>query len=200
MHITEAMALELSSRIPGMMPEADLRFLFQYAQKMLTNSTWIEVGTWKGRSLAAVVLGLPARTTVLAVDTWLGTEDEIEGTPFAEAVGSDKPFEAFQKVARGLHFLRPEIRIGSLRSYSGTVARVLGRDEPHTADVIFLDGDHSYEAVIEDIRLWTPVLKLGGTLMGHDRQLPGVARALKDLEFSFHEGGECIWYVEDYNP
>ncbi len=35
-------------------------------------------------------------------------------------------------------------------------------------DFVFIDSDHSYEAVKEDINLWTPKVRKGGIVSGHD--------------------------------
>ena len=35
-------------------------------------------------------------------------------------------------------------------------------------DFVYIDANHSYDAVVEDIRLWYPKLKPGGVLAGHD--------------------------------
>lgn len=35
-------------------------------------------------------------------------------------------------------------------------------------DFVFIDADHSYEAVKEDIEAWTPKVKKGGIVAGHD--------------------------------
>lgn len=37
-----------------------------------------------------------------------------------------------------------------------------------TLDWVYLDGNHSYEAVSSDIRAWWPKVKSGGLLCGHD--------------------------------
>eukprot|EP00913_Durusdinium_trenchii_P034386 g32168.t2 len=42
------------------------------------------------------------------------------------------------------------------------------RFPPETFDVVFIDGDHSYSAVREDLRLWRPKIRPGGLLAGHD--------------------------------
>lgn len=49
-------------------------------------------------------------------------------------------------------------------------------------DFVFIDGDHSYDAVVRDIKYWAPRLKLGGLLAIHDCRMdrPGGAK--------FHEG------------
>lgn len=35
-------------------------------------------------------------------------------------------------------------------------------------DMIFIDGDHSYDAVTKDLELWVPKVKSGGVIAGHD--------------------------------
>ena len=47
-------------------------------------------------------------------------------------------------------------------------------------DFVFLDADHSYEGVSADIAAWTPKVKRGGIIAGHDfcHYFPGVIRAV----------------------
>lgn len=41
-------------------------------------------------------------------------------------------------------------------------------DAPNDLDFVYIDGDHNYEAVAEDIKLWEPKIRLGGIIAGHD--------------------------------
>lgn len=48
-------------------------------------------------------------------------------------------------------------------------------------DFVFIDADHSYAAVVEDIARWAPKVKRGGWVGGHDyhaRKWPGVVKAV----------------------
>ena len=40
-------------------------------------------------------------------------------------------------------------------------------------DFVYIDGDHSYQSVLNDLKLWWPKLKIGGILSGHDLICPG---------------------------
>ena len=56
-------------------------------------------------------------------------------------------------------------------------------------DFVYIDGNHNYENVKEDIGLWLSKVKIGGVLGGHDFDLRNavrqdVAEAVKD--FSLH--------------
>ena len=39
---------------------------------------------------------------------------------------------------------------------------------PDNVDIVFIDGDHNYKAVLEDIRLYYPKINLNGIITGHD--------------------------------
>lgn len=56
-------------------------------------------------------------------------------------------------------------RCSLLRATSAEAATFLA-SEP--LDFVYLDADHSYEAINEDLRLWWPLVKNGGVLAGHD--------------------------------
>lgn len=58
--------------------------------------------------------------------------------------------------------------------FAGRVARVLGPSQeiglgwPVTCDFLYIDGDHRYEFIQQDIRLWVCKLRTGGILAFHD--------------------------------
>jgi hypothetical protein len=47
-------------------------------------------------------------------------------------------------------------------------------------DLIFVDADHTYEQVWNDVELWTPLLKSEGLMAFHDTNQEGVFDAVKD--------------------
>jgi len=51
----------------------------------------------------------------------------------------------------------------------------------YTLDFVFIDADHKYESVKKDILAWTPKLKIGGMISGHDINMPGVLQAVSEL-------------------
>lgn len=53
----------------------------------------------------------------------------------------------------------------------------------NSVDAIFIDGDHSYEAVIRDLPFWWKKLKVGGILMGDDYSSchPGTKKAVDEF-------------------
>ncbi len=55
-------------------------------------------------------------------------------------------------------------------------------------DFCYLDADHSFEAVTQDISLWYPKVRSGGILAGHDlfaSELPGVTNAVINFALKY---------------
>jgi predicted O-methyltransferase YrrM len=64
-----------------------------------------------------------------------------------------------------------------------------------TIDFVFLDADHAYKSVKNDIKYWMPKVKDSGTLAGHDYAeskffpgvyFPGVSKAVNIAGFDFY--------------
>lgn len=63
-------------------------------------------------------------------------------------------------------------------------------------DFVFIDGDHHYAAVVEDIRLVRELLNPGALISGHDYELPdwpGVKKAV-DSELGIVSVCDTIWW------
>ena len=48
-------------------------------------------------------------------------------------------------------------------------------------DFIFIDADHSYQSVRQDLEIWYPKIKPGGLISGHDYHLSVVETAVNDF-------------------
>lgn len=51
----------------------------------------------------------------------------------------------------------------------------------NSLDFVYVDGNHSYEFVAEDISLYYPKLKIGGLLSGHDYHYKSVNKAVNEF-------------------
>lgn len=67
--------------------------------------------------------------------------------------------------------------------------------EDESLDFIFIDADHSEEAVRRDIENWSPKVQTGGAIIGHDIDWPTVQDAVKANFDSHFTGPDNIWYV-----
>lgn len=143
---------------------------------------FLEIGTWCGDS--AVVLGSVAREKggiLYCVDWWRGNE----GTELKDIASKEDIFSVFWERIRAEGL---EDVVIPIRGRSEQVAEVL-RDQ--SFDLVFIDGDHRYEGCQSDIRLYSPLVRAGGILCGHDCE-----GRLSDFEMSFLEVGKGTDYHE----
>jgi len=114
-----------------------------------------------------------------------------------------------------LYFLRIKMRLNQfdnrcemLRMFSVDAAKLFADDE---LDFVFIDGDHAYKSVMEDITSWYPKVRSGGIIGGddywdkglsRDNTGPGVIRAVNDffnpLGLQIHQDKDepRIWWVQ----
>lgn len=177
--------------VPGWMVPGELLWL---AKAGAEHRRIIEVGSWKGRSTKALALATPG--VVYAVDHWKGSAPSGDAT-FVEASGrgADAIFAEFRanvaaEIAAG--------KIVPVRSESGeAVARLEALLGGERADMIFIDGDHTYESARRDIATWRPLLAEGGLLCGHDYASgwPGVVKAVCEVFYPRFRVSDSIWWV-----
>lgn len=154
----------------------------------------VEVGVFSG-ALSKLLLQHPTLTLYM-VDSWK------EHDPEGEYAKSDYHGKLSQKEQDDLY-------TGTLAavSFAGGRAKVIRKDsleaakyfEDNSLDFVFIDADHTYEAVKKDIEAWAPKVKNGGWLCGHDYENPdfpawGVKRAVD--EFGTTETGlNYTWFI-----
>jgi hypothetical protein len=65
-----------------------------------------------------------------------------------------------------------------LKTTSKTASTIVGND----LGAVYIDANHEYASVVEDIALWRPKVRKGGILAGHDYSdaWPGVVQAVKE--------------------
>lgn len=186
--MTEAEAIEAAVNaalpIPGWMTEEELRHL---ATRARSCKTFLEVGSWQGRSAACIAKALPAGSVLYSVDNWVGEQAT--------------PMDAQELRSAFIRNLLPEFACGKVVSLSlsssafAHMVRVGWIDSIQQFDAIFLDGDHDYNAVCADIDDFWPLVRAQGLLLGHDYHLDGVLRALAHKLPNARPVAGSIWEI-----
>lgn len=168
----------IDERIPGWMSREELVAL--HAQAMMSDSV-AEIGCWLGRSTYALLTG--CQGLVYAVDHFRGSPSELE-TNHREAKTVDIQAEFRKNVGR----------FENLRVLAMDSVRAAEQFDDGTLDMVFIDGEHTFEAVVADLRAWRRKAKR--LLCGHDRDMVGVREALFAEGIEWREGPGSLWYCE----
>jgi predicted O-methyltransferase YrrM len=146
----------------GEFSEADGKAIEKLVKMVLREGIKIvEIGSWKGNSAAVLAKTVAdCHGSVFAVDHWLGSEDTTK-PEYAEQVDVYSIFK-HNMTALGVWDTVHPLVMDSLTASQIFADGIL--------DLVFIDGDHRYEAVRKDISAWLPKLKDGGILCGHDCQ------------------------------
>jgi len=140
-----------------------------------------EIGCWAGRSTYALLKG--CRGVVYAVDHFKGSDQHKEWL-------EKNKFDVYMEFVRSV---REFNNLAIFKMPSFNASRCISE-----ADMVFIDGGHEYDHVMNDLKVWTPKAKK--LISGHDYYSPypdeqGVRQAVdeffdkKDLKFY-----ERIWY------
>jgi len=156
--------------------------------KVPDSGTFVECGAWLGQSSAYLCdEAIKKNINVYVVDSWKGSADELE-TSMVLATQADIY----------------EIFMSNMGDRKFTPIRNLSKEASEhfadlSCDVVFIDMEHNYEAVKKDIAHWTPKVKDGGYIAGHDYDSyhSGLMQAVNEAfgKNNIHVMGNC-WIVK----
>ena len=155
---------------------------FNHGQKILQlieqcrPKVCVELGTWQGASAVPVAMSI-ARWggTLTCIDTWSGQLNEDGGS--AEGLPPVMLFTCARRIVEfglgaNVRFI-PGMTSHAARVWSGPI------------DFLYVDADHSYKGVSDDLDAWYPHVRKGGLIVGDDydnTMYPGVKQAWDDFE------------------
>lgn len=149
--------------------------------------TVVEVGSFLGKSTRHLASLLPPKGKIYAVDHWLGSEEQLK---------RDNPnlpnlFHQFlsNTIHEGLADKIVPIRMTSLEAAAALDVQ---------PDLIYIDGDHSFEGVYADLKAWYPFVKGKGILCGDDwgRVKAAVIQFAKDHHLDI-ENDKAFWQYHE---
>lgn len=149
-----------------------------------------EIGVYEGE-LAVVVLEQHPDLTYYAIDPWQPYPESHRTSPTRrggwEAWG--RRFETARRAIEEAGNRNVEI----IRMTSVEAARTF---QPGTLNLVFIDANHAFDHVDQDIRAWWPVVCPGGYLTGHDfhANFPGVREAV-EANFPAYQRWGDVWAV-----
>jgi hypothetical protein len=161
-----------------------------------------ELGVYRG-DLSEYLLSMFPELELTLVDVWsqqgfspgyLLSGDDVAVQPEAQLKAN--MCEAIQKVSFASH---------RVRVWRAKTSEAASWFPEARYDLVFIDADHSYSAVVQDILAWYPRVRSGGILSGHDYLYPekfggDVARAVDECVERFglelHLEDDYVWWVK----
>lgn len=134
----------------------NIALLAEVAKYLPRDSTCVEIGTRVGYSTVATLLG--------NLDITLTTIDKNSGC--SSIIDTFKDLEKLKFLQDLYH--TEEWKLSERVNFLSGSSVIMGEDWSVPVDYLFLDGDHSYAGLMDDLAAWLPKLKVGSVLGFHD--------------------------------
>lgn len=128
-----------------------------------------------------------------AIDSWCVHTMDLEWIRLWMKRGNTKKHweDRYMYVCRLMRYF-PKLHV--VRAFSLKAAKLFPKQY---FDLVFIDGDSSYESTMEDIRTWLPLVKDGGIMSGHDygniKEKTEVKKAVDEI---FGDQAEILLHTE----
>jgi hypothetical protein len=157
-----------------------------------------EIGVLKGQTSAYLLKHCP-RLEMLLVDHWTPGDPSRDLPEHKKKGPGDHGYRSYAR--HDLASYRRQVEALAM-AYPGR-ATIMPMPSIEAADQVedgslcaaFLDGDHTTDGVIADIRAWAPKIAPGGVLCGHDWNLEAVAIALAAMVPGYTKCDDSVWWL-----
>jgi hypothetical protein len=151
----------------------------------------VEIGVWQG----AYMVNMMANTNmfIMGIDPYQSELSYCDPETITDIFEKDSAGDNLVSFTRYAHAQKTIVDTARelQQPLNAQIFRAYGRDMlPYIGDgivdFVYIDGDHSYEAVKEDIAGWWPKVKVGGILAGHDYDPRNAGTIQAVDEFTVH--------------
>ena len=153
----------------------------------ITQFNWkigVEVGVKEGENIFEVAKN-NSKLKIYGVDPY---RVQQENSLYERNISQEYTDKSLNIIKRKT--LKEALKYPNLEIIVDTSENASKQFDRESIDFVFIDGDHSYESVKNDIKYWESKVKENGLIMGHDYNWGNVARAV----------GECfteVWIMSD---
>ncbi len=161
----------------------------EYLGEMAQINRWkrgAELGLSSGRTFLHLLKHVP-NLTLIGVDLWAAQP----GNPGPEDYVGWPHEENESRVREGAKEFGERAIIYKMRTDDAAALVPDG-----SLDFIFIDADHSAQAVRRDIKLWSPKVRKGGWICGHDIDWSSVHEVVEELLPGYIMGPDSMWARE----
>lgn len=143
----------------------------------------IEVGCWEGMSTMHIARHFRPEV-IHCVDHWLGDLTDPGSTVTAKAAARDV-FRDFQENMQAADATNYEVHRRDWRECFPW---------PYPIRFLFIDAQHTYREVLDNIQQALPSMAPGGVIAGHDADMAEVNRAIREAVPAYEQPeGSHVW-------
>lgn len=182
------MSLEMiAENVRGALYPGEGRYLYDLAKKSGGGGVIVEIGSFLGFSTCCLALGSKhgAGARVMAIDPFDGGDTRARSKWIRDLIAEGS----------FLHIFLENISKVGLRDMIVPIAKRSSEaldDVKEPITLLFIDGAHDYQYVLQDFTLYAPKVSLGGAVAFHDRNRKGVEKVISE-----HVLKDPSWKVED---
>jgi predicted O-methyltransferase YrrM len=176
--------------IDGFMNHRNTVMLDHVIRGFPQDGTWVELGSWTGRSTAYCVVELINRGwqgRFMCVDSWHGGEELAHNANLA--------------TVRNIFFKNSQPIQDRIEIFEGMSWDAAAEFSDDSVDFCYVDAGHDYDSVSRDLKAWWPRIRSGSWFAGDDytKGYPELQQAVWDffglLEIKVSRMGRC-WIVK----
>lgn len=155
--------------VPHLQSVWEFDTFIKHIYKPLNASSILEIGSFFGGTLWSYIVNNPDLKQIISVDMLIGPEDGR----YNQMIESRKKWSQWiitiDEVLGDSHKQETLYKVTELIKYK--------------VDMLFIDGDHSYEGVKQDYEMYSPLVREGGIIAFHDSVgYDSVAKFCKELK------------------
>lgn len=162
--------------------------------KLINKNEWTtgaEIGVFKGATFFHLLDQCP-QLRLIGVDSWRSPPQQHEKNVM-KGLSTWHSQARYDEWADSVKLRARQYPNATL--YHADSLRVAEQIPDGSLDFIFVDAEHTTEAVIADVTAWRGKVRAGGWILGHDEEWPSVQRALKHLFPSWTKHDDNVWSV-----
>ena len=157
-----------------------------------------EIGVFRGEYSLTLLSTWQGKTLHL-VDPWCYLEGYHDGCLASDAENEIRMSETQERL---------KYYIGRYQIHRRTSVDAAQEFENGSLDFVYVDANHEYEHIVQDLKTWLPKIRQGGILSGHDffdgtnvNGIYGVKSAVEEfaqrhqLSFSLTQDDPASWYM-----
>jgi len=133
--------------------------LYHSMVSMFDNAEFVEIGCDCGQSscfIGVEIINQNKNIKLNLVDTWSDSE-----------LNNPNGYPSYDLFCKNIEPIKEKLgnKLNVIKNYSVNASKLF---ENESLDFIFIDANHEYKFVMEDLNAWFPKLKKGGIIAGHD--------------------------------